>query len=306
MKSSGRCLAAGLALFAGLAAPAAHAVAPRAYVSVNGNDANVCSDPATPCRTFVGAIAQVTTGGEVVVLESGTYGGGTISKSVTISAPPGVVAVVAATLSVLGADALVTLRGISSFSPTSTPSGDGVVFYAGVGINLENCVFRGWSYGVWFKAPGKLNVTDTTFRDNVFGANLNTNGTAGMEASFERTRWLNNTYGLTVIGHATITDSVFSGNQTGLGAYNEPAFSTSSDVSLESSIIASNSQGGLVSTSGAPGQGSATLRVSNTSVTNNGTGLLQQNLGVLQSRGGNTIEGNGTDIVGTLGSYSGK
>src|SRR5262245_61423611 len=76
------------------------AVAPRAYVSVNGNDLNTCNVPATPCRTYTGAISQVTVGGEVIVLDSGTFGGGTISQSVTINAPSGIIALAATPITV--------------------------------------------------------------------------------------------------------------------------------------------------------------------------------------------------------------
>src|SRR5262249_15556835 len=98
----------------------AEAVAPRAYVSVNGNDANVCSSPSTPCRTFTGAIAPASSGGEVVVLNSGTFGGGTISQAVTINAPAGVAALVATPITVsAGASDVVTFRGITFVSPTA-------------------------------------------------------------------------------------------------------------------------------------------------------------------------------------------
>jgi hypothetical protein len=49
------------------------------------------------------------------------------------------------------------------------------------------------------------------------------------------------------------------------------------------------------------------LRVSNSTVTNNGTGLSQGGPGgVLLSRGNNTVEGNGTDTSRTIGSYTAK
>jgi hypothetical protein len=42
----------------------------RVFVSVNGSDANACSNVSTPCRTFGGGIAQVDADGEVIVIES--------------------------------------------------------------------------------------------------------------------------------------------------------------------------------------------------------------------------------------------
>ena len=45
----------------------------RAFVSINGNDANFCSATA-PCRTLTGAMANVSAGGEVVMVDSGLFG----------------------------------------------------------------------------------------------------------------------------------------------------------------------------------------------------------------------------------------
>src|SRR5262245_2752390 len=71
---------------------AAHAQVSRVFVSVTGNDANVCSNIATPCRTLGAGITQVDPQGEVIVVDSGSYAGVTITKSVKINAPAGVVA----------------------------------------------------------------------------------------------------------------------------------------------------------------------------------------------------------------------
>jgi hypothetical protein len=44
----------------------------RVFVAArSGNDANACNNVATPCQTFAGAIAQVSAGGEIIVVETG-------------------------------------------------------------------------------------------------------------------------------------------------------------------------------------------------------------------------------------------
>ena len=48
----------------------------------------------------------------------------------------------------------------------------------------------------------------------------------------------------------------------------------------------------------------AVVRVANSVIVNNSTGLLQRDSAVLLSRGDNTVEGNGTDLSGTVGLYS--
>jgi hypothetical protein len=49
-----------------------------------------------------------------------------------------------------------------------------------------------------------------------------------------------------------------------------------------------------------------TARISNSVVSDNGTGLSQLGTSMLLSRGNNTIEGNTTNTVGTIGSYGAK
>jgi hypothetical protein len=52
--------------------------------------------------------------------------------------------------------------------------------------------------------------------------------------------------------------------------------------------------------------GVATVRVSNSTVTDNQFGLSQTGPAVLLSRGNNTVEGNGANTLGTIGSYTAK
>ena len=66
----------------------------RVFVSVNGNDSNPCT-ALSPCRTFQAAHDAVQPGGEVDVLDTGGYGTLTITKSISIVNPGGVVASIA-------------------------------------------------------------------------------------------------------------------------------------------------------------------------------------------------------------------
>jgi hypothetical protein len=278
------------------------AATPRAYVSVNGNDLNVCNVPASPCRTFTGAIGQVTPGGEVIVLDSGTFGGGTISQAVTINAPAGVAALAATPIVVsAGASDVVTLRGITFVSP-SPGSGTALSYSAGGGLNVENCVFHGWNTGIDATAAGRLNVVDTTVRDSAsHGISLfASSGT--LLASIVRTRLLGNSYGLYVYkATATIKGSVAAGNFFGLAATSVDA--TNSEFNVENCLVTHNSGYGIYAT-GASGGG--VVRVSGSTVTNNGTGLGQTSFGVLLSRVNNTVEGNSIDSAGTIGTLTAK
>src|SRR3954470_17809381 len=62
----------------------------RAYLSINGNDANACT-VAAPCRLLPAALNAVADGGEVWMLDSANFNAGTvtIAKNVAISSVPG-------------------------------------------------------------------------------------------------------------------------------------------------------------------------------------------------------------------------
>ncbi len=76
-------LGLGLAAVA-LAIPAsASGQAPRTWISATGDDGNPCSSTA-PCRTLAGAITKTAVKGEINALDSGSFGGVTINKSITI------------------------------------------------------------------------------------------------------------------------------------------------------------------------------------------------------------------------------
>ena len=65
--------------------------AQRQFVASYGDDTNPCT-LVQPCRTLNTAIAVVDVNGEVVVLDSAGYGTATITKNVSIVAPPGIYA----------------------------------------------------------------------------------------------------------------------------------------------------------------------------------------------------------------------
>src|ERR1700674_1174488 len=65
------------------AAGSANAQATRTWVSGVGDDVNPCSRTA-PCKTFAGAYSKTAASGEINVLDPGSFGAVTISKSITI------------------------------------------------------------------------------------------------------------------------------------------------------------------------------------------------------------------------------
>ena len=62
----------------------AHAQATRTWISGVGDDVNPCSRTA-PCKTFAGAISKTQSGGEIDTLDPGGFGGGTVTKAITLA-----------------------------------------------------------------------------------------------------------------------------------------------------------------------------------------------------------------------------
>jgi hypothetical protein len=290
-------LVIGVALFAAVSAQGQVA---RVFASINGNDGNVCSNVATPCRTFAGGITQVDPGGEVIVLDTGSYGGTTIAKAVTINVPPGVVAFAAQPFTIAaGVNDVVVLRGLT-IKALTPGSGVGVTFSTGKALHIENCVFNGWATGVSFASSGQIFVKDSFFRNHTT-AGLAVSAASGTAfASIDNTRFEGNFDGLAVgsNGRATVRGSVASGN-TDAGFVAAPASSTAS-LNVESCLVANNSGIGIEGT----GAGVGTVRISNSVVTDNGTGMVQGGAAVVLSRVNNTIEGNTTLSTGTIGTFT--
>src|SRR5438270_10909431 len=149
LAAAGGVLAAG-SFASGRAPAAAHraaALAQRTFVSAgSGNDANPCTR-AAPCRNFGAAIAQTTSGGEVVVLDSGGYGTVTITQAVSIVAPPGVYAGISVFSGTgitvnAGASDVVTIRGLTL---NGLGGNRGIDFNTGAELYVEDSVFRNLS-----------------------------------------------------------------------------------------------------------------------------------------------------------------
>jgi hypothetical protein len=70
------------AIFTIMATPAS-AQATRTWISGVGDDVNPCSRTA-PCKTWQGAIAKTAANGEINCLDSGGFGGVTITKAITL------------------------------------------------------------------------------------------------------------------------------------------------------------------------------------------------------------------------------
>ena len=270
---------------------------PRTFVSGLGNDAN----PGTreqPKRLFASALTVTDPAGEVVVLDPAGFASSTltIDKSVSIIVPAGIFGGIRVTSGnaitvAAGPDDTVVLRGLTLNSGgTST----GIVFHSGAALHVENCIINGFAgSGILVSSnageSARLFVKDTICRRNTSGIRCN----VGL-SSLDHVRLEQNvSVGLQVSGSGTqvsIANSVASGNAYGL-------IGSGAELNIEACLVTNNVVSGIHSQAG------ATVRVSNSTVTNNGTGLF--NNATLKSRGNNTVDGNTTNVDGTITPLSG-
>jgi hypothetical protein len=310
----------------------------RTFVSAFGSDGNPCSR-AAPCRNFAQAISQTSAGGEVIVLDPAGYGPVTITKPVSIIATPGVYA----GISVFSGDGIdinsgasdtVILRGLTVNNQGS--NGSGIFFTAGGTLHVEGCVVNGFSNatGIEFNGAGKLEVKDCIIRGNSFGIGLVPPTPDLVVATIDQVRLegnLNNGLYAREGSTVTISDSIASANGlNGFSAFSAfggsvqmnllrclafrnvnagiaaDDFSPTASVEVNvDSCVASGNGFGIVARS--TSTGISTARVSDSTITDNGTGLLNNGSpAVLLSRTNNSIEGNTINTSGPIGSFTAK
>jgi hypothetical protein len=287
----------------------------QTYVSSTGSDSNICS-PVAPCRTFQAAVNLTLAGGEVIALDSAVFGANiTIPTSLSITAAPGALAVVAVSsgdgidINVVGL-ATVVLRGLTLISQGT--SGNGIVVNSADVVHVENCVVNGFTNditggaGLAIIGHGNVEVQDSIFRGNDQGISVQpASGTALVTIDHCRLEGSPSHNGLVAADGSSVTvrNTIASAN-TQSGFVVSTGSGRAAELNIEN-CVASNNLGNGISVIG-QGPGTSTARVSNSTVTDNaGTGLMNSGSpAVLTSRKNNTVEGNGSgNTSGTIGSY---
>ncbi len=197
-----------MAVLFAVAATPAHAQATRTWVSGVGDDANPCSRTA-PCKTFAGAISKTAAGGEINCLDSGGFGGVTITKSITLSCSG-----VTAGLLVSGTNAIVINAG----------AGDRVVLE---GLDIEG--LGTGLVGISILSARDVVVRNSSIRNfkggNATGIQTN-NATNSVRLTVDNVQFFNNNYGIRLIGTANgktlINDSAFVNNSVAAIGANGP------------------------------------------------------------------------------------
>src|SRR5438034_4864602 len=186
-------------LFLATQAPAQVA---RVFLSGTGNDTNDCTNAATPCRSLQGAVNQCPVNGEIMIMTSGGYGTVTISKSLTINAPAGVVAFNARTITVaIAAGDKVVIRGLS-MNGTVFADPNGIDFSNSAGtLVVENSIIAGFNTGInQGSLAGNLLVVQNCELRNNSGYGVVAFGSVYLNV--ENSRFEKNTVGVSVEGGA--------------------------------------------------------------------------------------------------------
>jgi len=297
---------AGALLALGLSAAPAHA-ANRTWVSGMGTDSGACTR-AAPCKTFAFALTQTPARGEIDVLDPAGYGPVTITKAISIvndgvgTAGINVGSGNAITIDA-GASDNVHLRGLTI---EGLGSGSiGIRFDTGGNLAIENCVIGN------FVTAGIIIVPSTSSSFSVSNTIASNNLASGIlvvpivsavvTGVLSDVTANNNLNGIFVNGrpttgaslNVTIVDSVASNNHS-FGVVAASASGNAATAVTLRNVVAGNNGTGL-----GAGQ-NAILRVADSVVTGNNTGVNTHGGGILNSYGDNDIDGNTTDNAGAL------
>lgn len=274
----------------------------QTFVAANGNDANPCS-LALPCSTFAAAMKQTAAGGEVIVIDSGSYGPVAITESVSIIAPSGVHAGVMVFsgdgVAVNAPEAIVILRGLTI---TGVGGINGINVTSVGQLRVEGVHVSGFasygSFGLRFAAAnGSLTAIRSVFDGNWIG--IESAPPSGTEASIvvEDTTLNHNAAGYRSIGSGTTNAMI---TRTSASANSENGFlpigSTADTLTLEGCVASNNGFNGIESL--------GKVVLSNNTITGNGVGVYLIG-GTVETRGNNTVRQNGTNVRGSLTTISG-
>jgi hypothetical protein len=274
---------------------------PRTWVSGVGDDTFPCSRTA-PCKTFAGAIIKTATGGEISVLDPGSYGALTITKALTVDGGTGAgwgstlaSGVNGFTINIttgLATDRVI-LRNLS-INCNST-NVDGIRFLAGKELHVQNVnIFQCLGDGIEVSGPAsgtmKVFVTNTSVKNGGTGIRVTSAG-GTVNVSVNKSEFANNTTGADVqAGTLNISNSNITGNtDAGLSA----GGALGSVINADNNTVTNNGGAGITAATGV-----ATVRVNGNSIHRNGIGL--SNSGALQTCSNNKNSGNTTETSGSI------
>jgi len=218
----------------------------RSYVSQSGSDSNSCTLTST-CRGIARAMQVTNDGGEIILLDSGSYGAPfTITKSIIINAA-GIVA--SMTTQAAGASHITvnTTENVTLIGLTLHGIGHGAngILVQQVGVlRLYNIFADGYTNdGVDFTATGNLAIYNSEFNDNTANGLAVTNGSAYVQ----NTGFDHNNDGVFVGGgNVTVANSWSHYNLNGFESSGGNLVLTDSYAILNSTGLLTSSAGGSI------------------------------------------------------------
>ena len=280
------------------ASPARAAPPIRVYVSITGSDANQCTF-ASPCHSVQHAHDVVQAGGEIRMLDPGSYGLLIITKAISIlgDGHGGIAAsnnAVAITINA-GPNDIINLRGliIEGFGTGFS----GVIFNTGASLNIQDSIIRNFAFdGVVFQptAASQLNVRQTIiehFGGLSIAVAIAPSGSGSAKVVLDNVAVDSSLDGVYANGSntsgsiiMTVADSVISNN----GSFGIGGASTNGAIQImvRNCTISNNNEG--IESNGSP----VVIRVTRSTITANIRGVLAGNSGLLISYGDNNIDGN--------------
>lgn len=304
-------------ILAGFWVTPASAQATRTWVSGVGDDVNPCSRTA-PCKTFAGAISKTAAGGEINCLDPGGFGAVTITKSLTIACPYTEGGLLAGGNGILvnlpAATDVVYIRGLDIFGVN--PPSSGIRFIGQGTLMVEDSVIRRFAatntFGIAFfpNAAARLFVHNVTVTDNGLGGqgggiDVEPSGAGTAQVTLQDVRVVNNanvgfrivtTAGNGAAGVNALLDRVTASRNAGEGIQAVAGAGAPPAVLM---LVNSNAAGNTGAGVTANGVG-ATMRVGNTNITGNATGVLASNSSSIRTYGNNRNDGNTADGAFTL------
>jgi hypothetical protein len=279
------------------AAPAS-ALNLQSFVSGNGSDGNSCASATAPCKTLGVALSKTIINGEINCADSGSTDLAiTIAQSVTIDCPAGFVTLSGSTTVDIPAGnpsdprRTVVLRGIIFLGASTFTVGIRIV--AAAAVILDQAHVHGFTnQGILDQRSGggTLLVIGNSTIENNGGVGIVATAGATNAAVLDNVQSVNNTYGLAAAtgNNVSVNRSLFAGNSIA-GIEGDPG----AQISVEGSRITNNNVGV---------QSNASIRLSNSDVSFNNTGVT----GAVGSFGNNRFSGNVADgtPLSPLGSAS--
>jgi len=261
-----------------LAPAAAQAQSTRTFVASYGDDAQPCSRTA-PCRTFATAFDRTATNGEINVIDTGSYGPITITRSMKLRGRGTVAGVIvnagsAVTINA-GASDRVAISGLDINGLTTGTNGIRVL-QAGK-VTVDDVQIFGFTFaGVDFEpsnAGARLSVSRSTIYDNR-SSGATTGSALVVQPSGSGS------------GRATVSDTEMHHNDFGVAA---SGMAQEAVINITRSTISDSVAG--VFANGA----NALVRLSATDVLDSQLGLFIGNSAQIISSGNNNINGNGVN-----------